>query len=135
MREVNEVNPPFVSISWGELFDKITILQIKFEKITTQKSLENINQELTHLISIFDIKFKDNALAKDLKKDLERVNNKLWEIEDQIREKERKKTFDKEFIQLARSVYITNDERARIKKKINVTFESSVVEEKSYSEY
>ena len=124
-----------VPISWGELFDKITILQIKSEKITSSTSLMNVNRELQQLKLVFDRNFKANSLATKLENELRQINSKLWEIEDQIREKERKKTFDIEFIRLARSVYITNDERSLTKKKINETLGSELVEEKSYSQY
>tara|TARA_B100000029_G_scaffold372081_2_gene366197 strand:+ start:403 stop:795 length:393 start_codon:yes stop_codon:yes gene_type:complete len=124
-----------VPISWGELFDKITILQIKSEKITSSTSLMNVNRELQQLKLVFDRNFKANSLATKLENELRQINSKLWEIEDQIREKERKKTFDNEFIRLARSVYITNDERSLTKKKINETLGSELVEEKSYSQY
>jgi len=126
---------PFVPISWGELFDKITILQIKSEKILLPDSLKNIDKELKKLRFIFDEAFAENLLALEFMEKLRQINFELWNIEDQIREKERKKVFDNEFIQLARSVYIKNDQRSVIKGKINKAFGSELVEQKSYSKY
>ena len=126
---------PFVPISWGELFDKITILQIKSEKILLPDSLKNIDKELKKLRLIFDEAFAENLLALEFTEKLRQINFELWNIEDQIREKERKKAFDNEFIQLARSVYIKNDQRSVIKGKINKAFGSELVEQKSYSKY
>ena len=126
---------PFVPISWGELFDKITILQIKSEKILLPDSLKNVDKELKKLRFIFDEAFAENLLALEFMEKLRQINFELWNIEDQIREKERKKVFDNEFIQLARSVYIKNDQRSVIKGKINKAFGSELVEQKSYSKY
>ena len=126
---------PLIAISWGELFDKVTILQIKSEKILSPDSLKNIDRELKQLRLTFDKAFKENSLALELAEELREINSKLWDVEDQIREKEKKKVFDNEFIQLARSVYITNDQRSVIKKKINEAFGSELIEEKSYSNY
>ena len=126
---------PFIPISWGELFDKITILQIKSEKILSPDSLKNVDKELKELRLIFDKAFAENLLALEFMEKLRQINFELWNIEDQIREKERKKAFDNEFIQLARSVYIKNDQRSVIKGKINKAFESELVEQKSYSKY
>ena len=126
---------PQVPISWGELFDKITILQIKLENLTSKNALENVQREFKQLQSIFIEYFPDNSEAKQLETELKQVNQKLWDIEDKIRDKERNRSFDDEFIQLARSVYIINDERSRIKRKINDVFGSKFVEEKSYPEY
>ena len=126
---------PLIAISWGELFDKVTILQIKSEKILSPDSLKNIDRELKQLRLTFDKAFKENSLALELAEELRAINSKLWDVEDQIREKEKKKVFDNEFIQLARSVYITNDQRSVIKKKINEAFGSELIEEKSYSKY
>jgi DNA repair ATPase RecN len=129
------MNSPQVPISWGELFDKITILQIKLENLTSKDALENVERELKQLQSIFIKYFPKNTEAKQLEEELKQINQQLWDIEDKIRDKERNKFFDDEFIQLARSVYIINDERSRIKRKINDVFGSEFVEEKSYPEY
>ena len=126
---------PLIPISWGELFDKITILQIKSEKILSPDSLKNVDKELKELRLIFDKAFAENLLALEFMEKLRQVNFELWNIEDQIREKERKKAFDNEFIQLARSVYMKNDQRSVIKGKINKAFGSDLVEQKSYSKY
>ena len=134
-REINKMKNPFIPISWGELFDKVTILQIKSEKILAPDSLKNIDRELKQLKLTFDKAFTKNSLVFELAKELRKINSKLWNVEDQIREKERKKVFDNEFIQLARSVYITNDQRSVIKRKINEAFGSELIEEKSYSKY
>ena len=129
------MNNPLFPISWGELFDKITILQIKLEKLTSKNALNNVGREFKQLQSILIKYFPNSIEAKQLEEELKQINQQLWDIEDNIRDKERKRSFDDEFIQLARSVYITNDERSRIKKRINETFGSDLIEEKSYSEY
>ena len=129
------MNSPKIPISWGELFDKITILQIKLENITSKNALENVEQELKKLQSILTQYCPKTMETSQLESELREINQQLWDIEDRIRDKERNHTFDDEFIQLARSVYITNDERSRIKRKINDMFGSELVEEKSYAEY
>ena len=126
---------PLIPISWGELFDKMTILQIKLKNLKTKSALKNVKTEYDQLSKIFDKNFSKNTNAKKLFSDLTKINHKLWEIEDLIRDKERTKTCDKEFIKLARSVYFTNDDRARIKRTINDTLGSEIIEEKSYSDY
>lgn len=121
-------------ISWGELIDKITILEIKAVEIASEAALANVRKELDLLNRL-----AGRELARDdilqLKGDLRDVNAALWKIEDAIREKERLKTFDAEFIALARSVYQRNDERALIKRQINTLMASEIVEEKSYQSY
>jgi hypothetical protein len=129
------MNSPKIPISWGELFDKITILQIKLENITSKSALENVEQELKKLQSILTQYCLKTMETTQLEGELRQINQQLWDIEDQIRDKERNNSFDDEFIQLARSVYITNDERSRIKRKINDMFGSELVEEKSYAKY
>ena len=129
------MNTPNIPISWGELFDKRTILQIKLKNIKTKSALKNIQTEYDQLSTIFNKNFSKNINAKNLISDLKKVNEKLWNIEDLIRDKERNKTFDKDFIKLARSVYFTNDDRSRIKRTINETFGSELIEEKSYADY
>ena len=126
---------PYVPISWGELLDKITILQIKFENLTSEDALKNVDRESKQLRAIFNENFSANMEANRLEAELKQINQQLWDIEDKIRDKERNGSFDNEFIQLARSVYITNDERSRIKRRINDVFGSELFEEKSYSEY
>ena len=129
------MNNPLVPISWGELFDKTTILQIKLDNLTSKNALNNVGREFKQLQSILIKYFPNSIEAKQLEEELKQINQQLWDIEDNIRDKERKRSFDDEFIQLARSVYIINDERSRIKRKINDIFGSEFVEEKSYSEY
>ena len=119
-------------ISIGELIDKITILEIKQIYMTGIK-LKNINKEMKLLKNI--LQDKNLEINIDLIKNLKKVNKKLWEIEDNIRIKESNQEFDEEFIKLARSVYIENDKRASIKKEINQTYNSDLVEEKSYKNY
>ena len=129
------MNTPYIPISWGELFDKKTILQIKLKNLKTKSALKNVKIEYTYLNKIFDENFSKNKNAQKLMSDLKKVNQKLWDIEDLIRDKERNKTFDKDFVELARSVYFTNDDRSYIKRKINDTFGSELIEEKSYAHY
>ena len=125
-----------IEVSNGEILDKITILLIKSKKITDSTKLKNINNELNELVSFLDIVgYKTNVTVYDLVTELEIVNEKLWVVEDKLRDKERSKQFDEEFIQLARDVYFTNDERARIKKRLNEVTYSKLVEEKSYQKY
>ena len=124
-----------VPLSPGELLDKITILRIKVARIQDAAKLANVKRELT----LLEQTWKDSGAAvHDVALDeraLENVNERLWDIEDRIRDKEAHQTFDREFIELARAVYICNDERAAIKKRINVQLGSSLVEEKSYKQY
>jgi hypothetical protein len=131
----NKMNSPQVPISWGELFDKITILQIKLENLTSKNALENVELELRKLQSISTQNCPKTMETMQLVGELWQINQQLWDIEDKLRDKERANSFDDEFIQLARSVYITNDERSRIKRKINDMLGSEIVEEKSYAEY
>ena len=126
---------PYIPISWGELFDKITILEIKIENLKEKNALKNVKTEHDQLNTIYNNNFLKDEIARALFNDLKEINHKLWEIEDLIRDKERNKTFDKEFIELARNVYFTNDERSRIKRNINDTLGSEIIEEKSYSDY
>ena len=126
---------PLIPVSWGELFDKITILQIKIENFQEKNALNNVKTEHDQLNTIYNNNFLIDEIARVLFNDLKEINQKLWDIEDKIREKEKSKKFDKEFIELARNVYFTNDERSRIKRNINETFGSKIIEEKSYSKY
>ena len=126
---------PLIPVSWGELFDKITILQIKIENLQEKNALNNVKTEHDQLNTIYNNNFLKDEIARVLFNDLKEINQKLWDIEDKIRDKEKSKKFDKEFIELARKVYFTNDERSRIKRNINETFGSKIIEEKSYSKY
>ena len=125
-----------IEVSNGEILDKITILVIKSKRITDPVKLKNINAELDELIPFLDVvDYKSNVTVNSLVKELESVNEKLWVIEDKLRDKEKLKQFDDEFIELARSVYFTNDERANVKKKLNEITNSKFTEEKSYQKY
>jgi hypothetical protein len=122
-------------ISWGELIDKITILQIKSENLISEEAILNVQTEHSQLEAIYSRNLPINIEFKKFEEALLKINRQLWDIEDQIRDKERYKVFDDEFIQLARDVYITNDQRSRIKRQINEVFGSELIEEKSYSNY
>jgi hypothetical protein len=129
---MNEIKVP---VSPGELLDKITILRIKSARMRDASKLANVRTELEALERIWsaspyaaiDVASEVSALLA--------VNERLWAIEDDIRDKERAQTFDGEFVRLARAVYIENDERAAIKRRLNVKLGSSLIEEKSYAEY
>ncbi|MFT7460541.1 MAG: hypothetical protein ACI909_003229 [Planctomycetota bacterium] len=122
-------------ISVGEFLDKLTILQIKRERISDPLKLSNVNEELKRLLLIWEgAKHSKNEINEEIE-ELRAINEKLWDIEDNIREKEENKTFDDAFVQMARSVYITNDKRAEIKRRINQKLGSQLTEEKSYSNY
>ena len=125
------VNSP---ISIGELMDKISILKIKKKNITDEKKLSFINEELQLLASTLNEAVQNNKINEFLDKLIE-VNSKLWKIEDDIRLCEKNKKFDQHFIDLARSVYISNDIRSDIKLAINNHFGSTLVEVKSYTKY
>ena len=126
---------PHVPVSWGELIDKITILEIKAARLTSATALQNVRNELAQLTEQ-TLPLGDMAQqVAPLKADLTRVNEALWEIEDKIRDKEAAKAFDAEFIELARSVYVTNDQRAALKRRINQLLASELVEEKGYAAY
>ena len=124
-----------VPVSFGELLDKIAILQIKSERMSDPDKLANVRRELSALEQTW---MQHPAAGKDiveLRAQLKAVNERLWDIEDDIRRKEQAQAFDGEFIRLARSVYFENDDRARIKKEINLALGSAYVEEKSYQDY
>ena len=125
-----------VEISNGELLDKISILELKLLKIEDEEKLINIKKEfytlnplVVKLFETYDGQLQNHYL------ELAKINGELWDIEDWIRDCEREKRFDKEFVELARSVYITNDKRCEVKKLINLMTSSGLVEEKSYKEY
>ena len=123
-----------IEVSHGEIVDKLTILQIKKENITDPIKLDNIVKEYNYLLSVVE---NDLGISTESPEYLEllSINKELWVIEDDIRDKERVKEFDDDFIKLARSVYYTNDVRAKIKKEINLKYSSGFVEEKSYQSY
>jgi|TARA_R100000084_G_scaffold104822_1_gene61755 hypothetical protein len=125
-----------IEISNGELLDKISILELKMLKIEDKKKLVNIEKEFYTLnplcVKLFE---KFGSQLQNLYLKLAEINGQLWDIEDWIRDCEREKRFDAEFIQLARSVYVTNDRRSEVKKEINLLTKSGLVEEKSYKDY
>ena len=124
-----------VPISPGELVDKLTILEIKAANISDAAKLANVKVELQLLQETRRGAAHASVDIDAEWKQLRDINKKLWDIEDQIRDKERERRFDQEFIELARAVYITNDERAAVKKQINTKLGSKIVEEKSYAKY
>ena len=129
------MNKIYIETSVGELVDKITILEIKKEKISDQKNLEMIDREYASLKDSVKKNLKINDEIKDLWKQLKEVNLKLWEVEDGKRLSEKNKKFDEKFIELARSVYKYNDLRAKIKSKINQLSGSNIKEVKQYTKY
>lgn len=122
-----------VEVSIGELVDKVSILSIKLRKIKNAGKLKNIQKEYDFLVTSMDAEGIEVTSGEFMR--LEEINLKLWDIEDRIRLKEAAHTFDDEFIELARSVYFINDDRAAVKKEINLKFGSDLVEEKEYVEY
>jgi hypothetical protein len=126
---------PRVPISWGELIDKITILEIKVERLRAPDALANARRELALLLDTLATAKDTPAGLAPLQSALGAVNRRLWDIEDAIRDKEDSQSFDADFIALARAVYRTNDERSRIKRAINDLLPSDIVEEKQYRQY
>ena len=125
-----------IEISTGELMDKLSILEIKMQKIKDPKKSANVEKELKELNKHFqDLLDQYGELIKNHYLKLSKINKTLWDIEDNIRKKESAEEFDSEFVELARSVYITNDQRAKVKKEINLFTNSELLEEKSYSQY
>jgi len=129
------MNQILIPISPGELLDKITILEIKSERIESVEKKANVNKELTMLNNVWaDAVTEDNEI-KAMRSEMKAINETLWVIEDDVRDEERDKRFETRFIELARSVYVTNDQRADVKKRINLYLKSDIVEEKSYQDY
>jgi predicted nucleic acid-binding Zn-ribbon protein len=126
---------PLTTISWGELIDKITILEIKQINITSATALGNVNKELDYLNDILNNNSEIIERISNLKEQLLVINKSLWQIEDDIREKDLKQEFDNTFIELARKVYRLNDQRANLKKSINQVLNSELLEEKSYKNF
>ena len=127
-------NAPMVALSWGEVIDKITILEIKQQRLSSADAIANVERELAALNKVVADASVPAALM-ELKMALKAINEKLWDIENQIRAKEAQGTFDSVFIELARSVYINNDLRAKLKRAINELLNSELVEEKQYTTY
>ena len=128
----NNFHEILAPIAIGELIDKITILEIK-KKHMKESRLNNVEKELNLLKCI--LQDENLEIRQDLVNDLKNINNSLWEIEDRIREKECQQEFDNDFIELARSVYKTNDKRSSIKREINQKYNSKFIEEKFYNNY
>ena len=125
-----------IEISTGELMDKLSILEIKLQRIKDPNKSANVEKELKELNKHFqDLLDQYGEPIKNHYLELSKINKILWDIEDNIRKKEAAGEFDSEFVELARSVYITNDQRAKVKKSINLFTNSELIEEKSYSQY
>ena len=123
-----------IEVSIGEIVDKLTILDIKMANILDPEKLRNISKEYGYLKDVVEDDLKISTESEEYLK-LLNINKELWDIEDDIRDKERNQEFDNKFIDLARAVYVTNDKRADAKKEINLKYGSTFVEEKSYSPY
>lgn len=126
---------PCVPVSWGELIDKLSILEIKAERLRAPEAVANVRREVALLSAILAEQRTHLQELAALKAALDAVNRRLWDIEDAIREKEAAGSFDAAFVDLARSVYRANDERSRIKRRINELLRSGIVEEKQYALY
>ena len=124
-----------VPVSPGEVLDKITILEIKSERMSDAEKVANVRVELELLQETWASSVEEDSVIVDLHAQLKEINEALWEIEDDIRDKERAKEFDERFIELARSVYFTNDRRSQVKKDLNLHLGSEIIEEKSYQDY
>ena len=126
---------PTVPVSWGELIDKMTILEIKEQRLKSTEAAANVRRELAALVNITRDILSQWPDLTSVKYELRLVNEALWDIEDKIRAKEASKSFDQEFIELARSVYINNDKRGDLKRRINRLLNSELIEEKQYIHY
>jgi len=124
-----------VPVSPGEVLDKITILEIKSERMDDAEKVANVKRELELLRASWLEHVDEDDTVHRIHADLKAINEELWEIEDDIRDKEKAREFDEIFIKLARAVYVTNDKRANAKKELNVYLGSEIVEEKSYQDY
>ena len=124
-----------VPVSLGELIDKITILEIKSRRLDDESKLTNVRKELMLLRAVRDREFSNHAGLAELARRLSEVNERLWNVEDDIRVCEARRDFGGRFIELARAVYVTNDERAALKRRINELLGSALTEEKSYAAY
>lgn len=129
------MNQILIPISPGELLDKITILEIKSARIESAEKKANVNNELGMLNKVWSDAVTQDADIISMRAELKNINESLWDIEDDIRDEERARRFGEKFIELARSVYVTNDLRADVKKRINLHLNSDIVEEKSYQDY
>ena len=131
----NESKKILTEISAGELLDKISILEIKLDKIKDKESIFEINKEYESLKNTKTLNIKSTKNLENLANQLKEINLKLWDIEDQKRKCEKNKDFGKPFIELARNVYLNNDKRAKIKSEINKILDSNIKEIKQYSDY
>jgi hypothetical protein len=129
------MDDPLIPVSWGELLDKVSILEIKCRRLTAIEARSNARAELAALIPTLAVLSPPPPPLKELRSALTAVNLRLWVIEDRIRDQEAAQSFGPEFVALARSVYRQNDERGRIKRAINALLGSTLVEEKQYSRY
>jgi predicted nucleic acid-binding Zn-ribbon protein len=125
---------PAVEVSWGELVDKLTILEIKERRLSSSAAVANVRRELADLNKVLHV-LRVPAEFAALKQGLAAINESLWEIEDRIRAKEAAASFDSEFVELARAVYVNNDKRTALKREINLLMKSDFVEEKQYTPY
>ena len=123
-----------IEVAPGELIDKITILEIKLARMGTRRSSGNVQREYAVLTRVADVVLTSPEITM-LRSELKSINEMLWQIEDDIRERERRQDFGPDFVRLARAVYRTNDERARVKREINRLLNSTLVEEKAYAPY
>ncbi len=135
MTQSNWPSIPMLPVAWGEVFDKLTILQIKAQKLTDAVKLSNVEAEKQALESVVGNLSRFPVELVALVDELRAINTGLWDIEEGKRDCERRKCFDEKFIELARRVYMDNDKRAAIKKQINLLLGSSIMEEKSYQAY
>lgn len=124
-----------VPVSPGEVLDKITILEIKSERMADAGKVANVRSELAILQKTWGEYIREDEVIRGLHERLKKINEALWDIEDDIRDKERAKEFDERFIELARAVYVTNDQRSQVKKELNLHLGSEIIEEKSYQDY
>ncbi len=135
MQTSNWITMPLLPVSWGEVFDKLTILHIKAEKLNDPEKLANVERERTEIEKVVGGIARFPVGLSDLIEQLKSINSELWDVEDGKRDCERKQNFDDAFVQLARKVYFGNDKRAAIKRQINDLLGSAIVEEKSYQSY
>lgn len=124
-----------VPVSPGEVLGKITILEIKSERMSDPRKVANVRVELALLKETWSKAVTEDDVVHRLHDALKEINEKLWEIEDDIRDKERVKEFDERFVELARAVYFTNDRRSQVKKELNLHLGSQIIEEKAYQDY
>ena len=135
MTQSNWPSIPMLPVAWGEVFDKLTILQIKAQKLTDTVKLSNVETEKQALESVVGNLSRFPVELVSLVDELRAINTGLWDIKEGKRDCERRKCFDEKFIELARRVYMDNDKRAAVKKQINLLLGSSIMEEKSYQAY